>query len=102
MSCGEKLPSASPAPATVREAARATQNNRSCSEALAAGTMRHRVRVRDLEPALLQIVTEIKERSAHEKRAFRIDDDAHVRRFHHDVAIRGPIDQIHLVLQPGA
>ncbi len=63
--------------------------------------MRDRIRVRDFEPALLQIVAVIKNRAANEERAFWIDNYAHARSRDHDVAIGRAIDQIHFVLQPG-
>src|SRR4051812_26287520 len=85
-------------PAAGREA----RNNPSCSEALAAGTMRHRIWIRDLEPTLLEIVAVIEQRSTHEERALWIDHHAHIRRLHHDVAIGRPVHEVHLVLQPGA
>jgi hypothetical protein len=64
--------------------------------------MRDRVRIRDLEPALLQIVAVIQERPTHKKRAFGIDYDANIRRLDQDVPIRRPVYEIHLVLQPRA
>ena len=63
--------------------------------------MRDRVRVRDFEAALLQIVAVIQNRAADEERAFWIDHHAHIAGLDHDVAIRRTIDEIHLVLQPG-
>jgi len=64
--------------------------------------MRHRIRVRDLESAFLQVVAVIQKGAADEEGAFRIDHDADVRGLNHDVAIGGPIDEIHFVLQAGA
>lgn len=64
--------------------------------------MRDRVWIRDLEPAFLQIIAVIEERTADEQCAFGIDDHANVRRLDHDVAVGRAIDQIHFVLQAGA
>ena len=64
--------------------------------------MGHRIRIRYFESAFLQIVAVIQERSAHKKRALGIDHHADIGRLHHDVAIRGPVHEIHFVLQPGA
>ena len=64
--------------------------------------MGDRIRVRDFEPAFLQVVAVIEERTAHEECAFRIDHDADVRRLHHDVSIRRAVHEVHLVLQTGA
>ena len=55
----------------------------------------------DFEPAFLQVVAVIENRSTDKKRALGIDDHAHIGRFHEDVAISRAINQIHLVLQPG-
>jgi hypothetical protein len=72
------------------------------AEALAAGAVRHGIGVRDLEAALLQVVAEIEQRTADEKRAFGIDDHTDTGALDHDVAVGRPIDEIHLVLEPGA
>ena len=64
--------------------------------------MGDRIRIRYLEAAFLQVVAVIEERSAHEKRALRIDHHADIRGLDHDVAIRRAIHEIHLVLQAGA
>ena len=64
--------------------------------------MGDRIRVRYFEAAFLQIVAVIEQRSADKERTLRIDDYADIGRLHHDVAIRGAIDEVHFVLQPGA
>ena len=75
---GDKLPSDRPDQAKARGADRAARNNRSCGEALAAGTMRGRIRIRHLKSALLQIVAVVEKRSADKERAFRIDHHADI------------------------
>ena len=64
--------------------------------------MRNSVRIRDFEAAFLQIVAEIQQRTADEKRTFGIDDHADILRLNKDVAISGTIDKVHFVLQAGA
>ena len=64
--------------------------------------MRHCVRIRYLEAALLQIIGKIQFRPAHEKSALRIDNYADPVRFNKNVTIRRTIHQIHLVLKPRA
>lgn len=64
--------------------------------------MRHGVGVRYLESAFLQVIAVIQQRATDEERAFRVDHHADVRRWHKNVPVRRPIDQIHLVLQSGA
>jgi len=54
--------------------------------------MRDRVRIRDLEPALLQIVAVIEDGAANKKCAFRIDNYAHARAFDENVAVSRAID----------
>ena len=63
--------------------------------------MRHRVGIRHLETARLQILAKIQLRPANEQRAFRIDHHIYLQRTHQDVAIGRSIDQIHFILQPG-
>src|SRR6267143_2757547 len=102
MSFGGTTPSAYPDRARVRAADREGRSNRSCSEALAAGTMGDRIRIRYFESSFLQVIAVIQERSAHKKRTLRIDDHANIRRLDHDVAIRGTVHEIHFILQSGA
>ena len=64
--------------------------------------MRDRVRIRDLEPAFLQIVAVIQNGAADKKRAFRIDNYAYAGAFDENIAVGRAIDQIHFVLQAGA
>ena len=64
--------------------------------------MRDRVGVGDLEPAFLQVVAIIEERSADKKGTLWINDHADIGRLHHDVAVRGTIDEVHFVLQTRA
>ena len=64
--------------------------------------MRDRVRIRHFEAAFLQVVAIIEDGAADEKCALRINYDPYVGRLDHDVAVGRAIDQIHLVLQPGA
>jgi len=64
--------------------------------------MRDRIRVRDLEPAFLQVVAEIQNRATDKKRAFWIDNHANTGAFDQNVAVSRAINQIHFVLQPGA
>lgn len=64
--------------------------------------MRHGIGVRYLESAFLQVIAVIQQRAADKECAFGIDHHANVRRLHKNVPVRWPIDQIHLVLQPGA
>jgi len=56
----------------------------------------------DLEAALLQVFAVIEHGTADEKRALWIDNEAHVLRWHKDVAFHRAINQIHYVLQTGA
>lgn len=63
--------------------------------------MRHGVRIRNFEAPLLQVIAEIQLGSADEECALRIDNNTHPIRFHHDIAVRRSVDQIHLVLQTG-
>src|SRR6266567_9472349 len=69
---------------------------------LAAGAMRDRVRVRDFEPAFLQIVAVIEHRTTDEERAFWIDNQTDIGGWNENVALFRSIDQIHRVLQTGA
>ena len=55
-----------------------------------------------LESAFLEVVTEIKFRSADEEGTFWIDDNADLVRLHKYVAICGTVHKIHLVLEAGA
>jgi len=64
--------------------------------------MRHRIRVCYLKSAFLQVLTEIKDRSADEECALGIDHHPHVGCLHQDITVGWPIDQIHLVLQSRA
>ncbi len=64
--------------------------------------MRDRVRIRDLEPALLQIVAVIQNGAADKECAFRIDNYVHAGAFDENVPVSRAIDQIHFVLQPRA
>src|ERR1043165_3208962 len=99
---GEKFLSAPRDRARAPAAGREARNNRSCGEALAAGTMRDCVRVRDFEPALLEILAVIQQRSADEKRALGVDHYPDIGRFYENVAIRRAIVQVHFVLQSRA
>src|ERR1043166_8653167 len=96
---GDTSLSISPDRARGGVADREGRSNRSCSEALAAGTMGDRIRIGDLEAAFLEVVAVIQEGTAHEKRTLGIDHDADIGRLHHDVAISGTIHQIHFILQ---
>ena len=60
------------------------------------------IRISDLETAFLEVVAVIQERSAYEKRTFRIDHHTDIGRLHHDVAIRRTVHEIPFVLQAGA
>ncbi len=64
--------------------------------------MSDRIGVGDLEAALLKIVAVIQLGAAHKERAFWINNHTHLIRLHDDIAVGGPIHQIHLVLEPRA
>jgi hypothetical protein len=64
--------------------------------------MRDRVRVRNFEPPFLQIFAEIDDRTADKERALWIDHHADVAGLDQNVAVRRAVDEVHLVLQPGA
>jgi hypothetical protein len=61
--------------------------------------MRYCVRVRHFEPSLLEIVAVVEQGTTDKQRAFWINDDTNAVGLHQNVAIRGTIDKIHLILQ---
>src|ERR1700730_15771280 len=75
------------------------RSNRSCSETFATGAMRDGIRVGHFEAAFLQIVAVIEKRTAHEQRAFRIDNHARTRAFIQNVPIGWTVHQIHFLLE---
>ena len=83
-------------------AGRGGQRRRSCGETLAAGAGDDGVGVFDFEAAALQVVAVIELAAGDEERALGINDNAHIGGGDHDVAVRGSIDEVHLVLQAGA
>ncbi len=66
------------------------------------GIRRSGVRVLDLESTVLQRIHKIQFAAGDVQRALRIDHNLNAGAFHHDVAIRRLVLQIHLVLQTGA
>ena len=61
--------------------------------------MRYGVRIRHLEPSLLEVVAVVQQRPTYEQRTLGIDNDANAIGFHQDVPVSGAVDKIHLILQ---
>ncbi len=72
------------------------------SEALAAGAMRDRIRVRNFETAFLQVVAVIEDRTADEECALRIDNQTDVGGLNQNVAVGGAVHEIHGILKTRA
>lgn len=71
-------------------------------ETLSAGTGHHRIGIAHLEAPILEVIAEIQFGASHKQSAFRIDDHPDSCRFDENIPVGRPIDEIHLVLEPGA
>ena len=67
-----------------------------------AGAVGHGIGIGHLEATLLKVIAVIQLGSAYEEGALGIDHDVHSLRGDKDIARLGAVDEIHLVLEPGA
>ena len=63
--------------------------------------MRDGIRIRHLEPPLLEVVAIIEQRSTDKQSTLGINNDANIVGLNENIAVCRPIDEIHFVLKPG-